>query len=60
MFALADNPVLLLITFGVPLLVLALVLFVLYWVVRLAVRHGTADADRRTGRGGALPGPPTA
>jgi len=58
-FALADNPVLLVVALGIPVLVGALVLFALYWVVRLAVRHGTTDASRRARRTNALPGPPT-
>lgn len=30
----------------------ALSLFVLYWVIRLAVRHAIQDADKRRSRGG--------
>lgn len=60
MSALADNPVLLVVTLGIPLLVGAAVVFGLYWVVRLAVRHGADDASRRTTGGSALPGPPPA
>lgn len=59
MFALADNPALLVVALGIPVLVGALVLFGLYWVVRLAVRHGTTDASRRAPGAGPLPGPPT-
>jgi len=29
----------------------ALSLFVLYWVIRLAVRHAIQDADKRRSRG---------
>ena len=59
MFAIADNPALLVVAFGIPLLMAAVVLFALYWVVRLAVRHGTTDASRRTPGASALPGPPS-
>jgi hypothetical protein len=58
-FALADNPVLLVVAFGIPLFVAAVVLFALYWVVRLAVRHGARDTVRSTPGASALPGPPT-
>jgi hypothetical protein len=44
--ALFDNPALLLIGFGVPLLLGVVVLLAVYGVVRLAVRHGALDADR--------------
>ena len=37
----------------------AAVLFGLYWVVRLAVRHGATDASRRSPDASVLPGPPT-
>ena len=30
----------------VPLLILAVILTALYWVVRMAVRHGKQDAER--------------
>ncbi|PWJ54125.1 hypothetical protein SAMN06264364_10832 [Quadrisphaera granulorum] len=51
-----DNPALLLVGFAAPLVLAALVLFGLYWVVRLAVGHGAADADRTLG--GDTAGPP--
>lgn len=31
----------------VPLLLWAVGLFALYWIIRLAVRHGVLDAQRR-------------
>lgn len=31
----------------VPLLLWAVGLFALYWIIRLAVRHGVLDAERR-------------
>ncbi len=34
----------------VMILVWGLVLLVLYWVIRLAVRHAIEDADRRRGQ----------
>jgi len=57
--AIADNPALLVVAFGIPLLVAAVVLLGLYWVVRLAVRHGSTDASRRAPGSSALPEPPT-
>lgn len=59
MVAIADNPALLVVALGIPLLVGAAVLFGLYWVVRLAVRHGATDASRRSPDASVLPGPPT-
>lgn len=46
MRTLFDNPALLLVGFAVPLVLSAVVLVVVYGVVRLAVRHGALDADR--------------
>jgi hypothetical protein len=40
----------------VPLLLWAVGLFALYWIIRLAVRHGVLDAQRRRPPG-ALKGP---
>lgn len=42
----------------VPLLFWALVLAALYWAVRMGVRHGLLDAQRRLGPPGAPPAPP--
>lgn len=62
MRALFDNPALLLVGVGMPLLLGVVVLLAVYWVVRLAVRHGARDAggarleqrapDDRSGSGG--------
>lgn len=57
MRTLFDNPALLLVGLALPVLAALVVVFVVYWVVRLGVRHGAADADRVLGAG---PTPPTA
>lgn len=62
MRALFDNPALLLVGMVLPALVAVVGVVVLYWVVRLGVRHGAADADRFHGGGPtppATPGPRT-
>ncbi|TXR55648.1 hypothetical protein [Quadrisphaera setariae] len=57
MRALFDDPALLLVGMVLPVLVAVVGVVVLYWVVRLGVRHGAADADRSLGGG---PTPPAA
>ncbi|TNM64087.1 hypothetical protein FHN55_14745 [Streptomyces sp. NP160] len=55
MRSLFDNPALLLVGMVLPLLVAVVGLFVIYWLVRLGVRHGAADADRLQRGGGLTP-----
>ncbi|MEH3076584.1 MAG: hypothetical protein PGN11_07845 [Quadrisphaera sp.] len=57
MRALFDNPALLLVGMALPALVAVVGVVVLYWVVRLGVRHGAADADRYLGGGPPPPAP---